>query len=300
MNGGSSKNLVILPGTHIKARIKYTSTWSALHEIYFQDASVFTNLKVTELHYHPPDQGALDGKDLEFIELKNIGTITLDLSGLAFTTGIEFTFPAGSTLAPKAFVVIASNTAAFTGFYGFLPHYEFSGNLSNGGEKIVLVTSTSQTVFSFTYSDTLPWPVKADGEGYSLIAAEQNPHGNPDYVEYWTTSYHPNGSPGAEDLMSALETPVVLSGNTINLEVYPNPVKSDINIDFSINTGGNIEIGLVDVNGRFVQRILNEYLPAGKYHKIIHPGNLTMDPGIYLVVCKSASSFITKKIIYLK
>ncbi|MBK6285137.1 MAG: lamin tail domain-containing protein [Draconibacterium sp.] len=84
------------------------------------------------MHYHPVDQDTVDAKQLEFIELKNTGTSTLDLSGLSFTDGIEYTFPAGTTVAPKGFVVVASNPEEFQQLYGFTTDFGYSGSLSNG------------------------------------------------------------------------------------------------------------------------------------------------------------------------
>ncbi len=52
-------------------------------------------LRVTELMYHPPSPptpGIYTDEDYEFIELMNIGTETLDLSGVKSTEGIAFDF----------------------------------------------------------------------------------------------------------------------------------------------------------------------------------------------------------------
>ncbi len=51
-------------------------------------------LRITELTYNPL---ADPNQILEYIELKNIGTETLDLSGVKFTEGIDYRFPQGST-----------------------------------------------------------------------------------------------------------------------------------------------------------------------------------------------------------
>ncbi len=60
----------------------------------------------------------MDGKeDFEFIEITNIGAQTLPLYGLAFTNGVSFTFPA-ITIAAGAYVVVASDPAAFAIRYG--------------------------------------------------------------------------------------------------------------------------------------------------------------------------------------
>ena len=77
----------------------------------------FSSLAVTEIMYHPPSLGATNGDEFEFLELKNTGTNTLDLSGLQFTDGIAFAFTNGTRLAPGQFFVLARNPAAFAAKY---------------------------------------------------------------------------------------------------------------------------------------------------------------------------------------
>ena len=293
---GNSAVIVVTPGTIVKARIKYSDTWSALHELVFEDSGLFSDLKVTELHYHPKNQGIVDHKELEFIELKNIGTKTLDLSGLAFTDGIQFTFPAGTKLSPNSFMVIASNGAEFENFYGFAPHFIYSGSLSNGGEKIVFQTSSNQIVFSFTYDDELPWPEEADGDGYSLVSVHANPTGDPNSVDYWTISKYENGTPGADDLSSVTTSSEIASIFTLDFNIYPNPATSSFNIDFNLTSDEKVEILLFDLNGRLLESLVNEQLPAGYQSQFIQPRNLKSS-GIYLIVLKTRNTFVTKKLL---
>jgi hypothetical protein len=60
--------------------------------------------------------------DYEFIELHNIGTTALDLSGVRFTNGLDYTFPAGTTLAAGAYTVVAKSRTAFTSRYPSTAH----------------------------------------------------------------------------------------------------------------------------------------------------------------------------------
>ncbi len=302
---GNSKNIVVTPGTVVKARIKNGSpsgltTWSAIHEIKFEDSGLFSNLKVTELHYHPTDWDTVGAKQLEFIEFKNIGSTTLDLSGLTFTDGINFTFPQGTSLAPKTHVVVASNVIEFERLYGFSTDFGYSGSLSNGGEHIELQTSTNEVVISFTYSDTIPWPMEPDGDGYSLVSAETNPTGDPNFVEYWTVSKYLNGSPMKDDEASTITDSYELALNTFDFEIYPNPASASVNIDFSLETEERIEISLYDLNGRQLQILVNEHLSSGYHNKLIQLNSINIKSGIYLVALKTNQILVTKKLIYNK
>jgi hypothetical protein len=299
VNGGNSKTIVVSPGTRVNSRIRLSdSEWSPLHEIVFENSALFTDLKVTELHYHPTDQNTVDAKELEFIELKNTGTTTLDLSGLSFTDGITYTFPTGTTIAPKAFVVVASNPAEFQKLYGFSTNHGYSGSLSNGGEHIELVTSSNETVISFTFYDTIPWPTEPDGDGYSLIAAQTNPTGDPNMVEYWAVSKYLNGSPMIDDEASVITNTPVFATNQFNLEVYPNPTSSSVNIDFSLENDEKVEISLYDMNGRLLSTLVNEFLPEGYHHQSIQLNNMNLKTGIYLISFKTKDNLVIKKLIY--
>lgn len=299
VNGGNSKTIDVNHGTIVKARIKSSTTWSALHEIIFEDSGLFANLKVTELHYHPADQGAVNDKELEFIELKNIGETTLDLSGLAFTDGISYTFPIGTTIAPKAFVVAASNPTEFKKLYGISTIYGYSGSLSNGGERVELQTASKETVLAFTYDDSIPWPVEPDGSGYSLISAQTNPTGDPNQVEYWAVSKNLNGSPMADDENSITTDIVSVSfADNFYLSVYPNPSSSSITIDLSLNNAEKVDIGLYDMNGRLLQTLVNQFLPEGFHNQNVQLNSLNINAGMYLIVFRSENNSVTKKLIY--
>jgi hypothetical protein len=52
-----------------------------------------------------------------------------------------------------------------------------------------------------TYDDMPPWPLKADGDGYSLIPLQLK---QPNRAANWTHSFQVNGSPGKDDPMSAI------------------------------------------------------------------------------------------------
>jgi len=47
--------------------------------------------------------------------------------------------------------------------------------------------------------------------------------------------------------------------------VYPNPTTGEVTIKFNVPVDGNVTLSFVDVNGRVVSNILNEYMPSGNY-----------------------------------
>ena len=79
------------------------------------------------------------------------------MSGWKIVEGITFTFPSGATIAPGAYVILARDSVRFKADNGFDPHFDWGGSdngaLSNSGEDITLVNSSSVTVDSVDYDD---------------------------------------------------------------------------------------------------------------------------------------------------
>ena len=68
--------------------------------------------------HHRSHVDPANGTDFEFVELRNLSPDkTLDLTGIRFTEGITFTFPA-STLAPGAYILVIKGLASFRSIYG--------------------------------------------------------------------------------------------------------------------------------------------------------------------------------------
>lgn len=186
--------------SEVKARVWNGSTWSAVNEAAFTVIQTFTDLFITELMYHPPATDDFTGTQLEFLELKNVGNGELDLSGVQFTAGIRFTFPLGTRLAPGEFVVLVSNPFGFASRYPGVPFDGvYTGQLSNSGERVTLSHAVGTTIFSVRYSDVEPWPVSADGGGFSLVPVNPNLNPAPDDPANWRASSVVGGSPGSDD-----------------------------------------------------------------------------------------------------
>jgi hypothetical protein len=204
----------------VRARVLTGTNWSALVEAILQPPQDLRKLLITEIMYAPPANGLIDGDEYEFLEFKNTGTNTLNLSGLRFATGITFTFTNGTTLGPGQFFVIARNPAGFAAKYPGVPlRGAYSGRLDNGGENLRLIQFLGSTLISVTYDDRAPWPVTPDGQGFSLVPV--NPDANPDSndARNWRASSAAGGSPGADDPASTV--PPVLINEALTATVLP-------------------------------------------------------------------------------
>ena len=139
-------------------------------KIFLTIGSAFLGLAITELNYHPHEPTgselliSTNADDYEFIELRNLGSTTINLSGAKFITGITYTFPT-QTLTAGSRTVLVKNPAAVTARYGSGLNVSgtFGGQLSNGGEELHLTDSNNATILRFTYQDNADWPGRADG-----------------------------------------------------------------------------------------------------------------------------------------
>ena len=164
--------------------------------------ALLSHLRVTEIMYEPRG-----GTPYEFIELRNTGSTVLDLSGLRFTDGITFTFPA-SSLNPGEEVLVVGDLAAFESRYGRALNVAgvFGGNLNNQGETIILSLPLpfDAAILRFEYNPTW-WPATA-GTGRSLQIRDPLPRARDfDLRDSWEAGDRIDGSPGGSTILIPTE-----------------------------------------------------------------------------------------------
>ncbi len=201
-----------------------TSNWSLPVEFTLGEpdgaANLLNHFRITEIMYNP----ALGG--YEYVEIHNDSPfVTLDLAGVKFTQGIDYTFPSGATLAPAGYALVigTTNIAAFRAYYGLdasVPVFAaYTGSLNNAGELLTLRTSAGGTdIVSFNFRDGRGWPAVADGAGHSLVFSALNEaaqgSGAGDYGGNWRPSAYLRGSPGQAE-------PIITPGVLLN-EIFAN------------------------------------------------------------------------------
>ena len=164
-----TQSIVLVSPTRVRARVRSGAIWSALNEAQFYPPQDFRNLQVSEIMYNPPRFGSVDGDEVEFLELKNAGTNALELTGLTFTRGLNFTFTNETVLGSGQYFVLARNAAEFAAKYPGAPLFGlYTGKLENNGENLTLSAALGTAVFSVTYNNAAPWPAEADNSGLSL------------------------------------------------------------------------------------------------------------------------------------
>ncbi|MBW8038583.1 MAG: hypothetical protein FVQ85_01135 [Planctomycetes bacterium] len=173
--------------THVKARARDGITWSALNEAIFAIGPAATNLRITEIMYNPQNTSDPNDPNTEYIELKNIGTSTLNLNLVRFTEGIDFTFP-DIELGSNEHIVVVKDQSAFEAKYGTSVNTAgpYIGSLANNGERIKLVDAIGLTILDFEFKDG--WRPMTNGDGFSLTVIDPGDsaiYGSEGLVAHW-------------------------------------------------------------------------------------------------------------------
>jgi hypothetical protein len=161
---------------------------------YANALALLRGLRITEIMFN-----AIGGSDYDYVELRNVGASMLQLGGVKFVEGIDYTFPA-MTLNANATVIVCKNLTKFRARYGPGPVVAagiYSGQLDNGGEILALQLPPpfDANILTFSYNDS--WYASTDGLGTSLVVfdplTKANVWGDRDT---WRPSAENGGHPG--------------------------------------------------------------------------------------------------------
>ena len=268
-NGAGPFAVSLTSTATVRARVKNGAVWSALTEAQYLVGALAnaSNLAVSKIHYNPLGSGNLT----QFVELMNIGTQTIDLSGVHFGLVIQFTFPSASPLlAPGGRILIVRNMSSFAAAYPSVPVAQIAGVFANnsilgtGGARLQLLDAGNATIRDFTYDNKSPWPESPDNLGPCLVL--MRPTTNPDHSigANWRASYASGGSPGVDD---ALLYATWATNNGITDPTGTGDTDGDglINlVEYALNANPNFaSLGQVPVQGSqlvSVGNVVSDYL----------------------------------------
>lgn len=195
-----------------------------------------SNLVISEIHYHPAS-----GLAEEFIELQNILTnAAVDLTGVAFVSGISFSFTAGTQIAAGERLLLVQDATAFAAKYGALPFagiFAAESRLANSGERLRLEATGGVAIRDFSYNDKSPWPESADGQGPSLVLMA--PSTNPDHAiaDNWRSSTAISGNPGTSDATTYTGDDLLdyaMNGEGLTLTLSTNGIPTTLEFPFNL------------------------------------------------------------------
>ncbi len=196
------------------------SKWSGVTEATYYN--ITPPLLLTEIMYHP-EAPSLDStnnsSDFEYLEFRNSSSATLDLVGFKLGGGIEYNFTRSSAvtnLGPSERVLLVKNRVAFEARYGKsnMIAGEFTGNLGNGSNRLLLTGPLGEPVSDVTYDSN--WAALADGFGFSLTLRDEFvPTDSIASDSHWRLSSVTGGSPGTFDPVPAI-IPTILVNEVLS------------------------------------------------------------------------------------
>jgi len=237
----------------------------------------YANIRLTEIMYNPASNPSA-----EFLELKNVGSSSINMTNLRLVDGVDYVFPNNILLAAGAFYVITANTTAFQLRYSRAPSGQYTGKLSSTGDRVALYDIFGNDVLNVTYNDKSPWPGgPAQGIGLSLVLI--SPNSDESDPKSWRTSKSIHGSPFADDAptgpldttLSVLKlTEIMYSPRTLN-----GYSSADLEFLELKNTGSSA----VDLSGSAVV--------DGVY--FVFPPSSMVQPGAFFVLATNATDSTT-------
>lgn len=292
----------------VVARTWLNGTWSAAMRAGFAFTEDLQDLRLTEIHYRPLGEEAEDGTDFEFLELKNVGSATLNLGGVSFQDGVSYVFPEESMLAPGEFSLLASKKSNFAARYGFYPHGDYKGNLNNAGEYLRLESPDGDTIFNILYDDVSPWPHLEDFPGHSIVPIEFDPPQDQTQGSDWRASVEAGGSPGRDDLLLSGPEVEIVAGQGLTLaQNYPNPFRDQTWFSYSLEEDSRVELSVFNLTGQKLA-----VLQSGNKHAGSHIfswdgqadglGKLTEGIYLYRLDCSGSSGLrsLTRKFVIIQ
>ena len=216
---------------------------------------------ISEVMYHPRDTGeTIEQNDLEYVEIYNPTDATINLDGWQIDGGIRYIFENDRQLAPtEALLVVRFDTSdaemleAFRSHYGVKPWVDvvgsYDGSLSNQGDSLRLLRlvpeiseSADEPVFLWEdeviFDDQAPWPVTADGFGFSLHREMIDQWGNA--PTSWVAS------PTSPGIVAPASTTVAIS----ELNYHPlDPTDTELAADSSLVADDFEFLELINISG---------------------------------------------------
>ena len=139
-------------------------------------------ITISEIHYESPGRAGPRVRG----DPHHSATVS-DVSGWSFMEGIQFTFPPGSFIPGRGYVMVCADEAAFRAANpGVVPAGVFAGRLESTGESLVLSNRGGGVVAASGISDRGKWPSEPAGTGHTLSL--RRPHLTPSEPESWAPS----------------------------------------------------------------------------------------------------------------
>ncbi|MCW8849592.1 MAG: lamin tail domain-containing protein, partial [Melioribacteraceae bacterium] len=259
------------------------------------------SLIISEINYN----SSSDFNTKDWIEFYNPNDSDLDISNWIFKDSNDehsYIFEYGAVVKGNDFLILCEDTSDFRKFHPNVPKIfgEFNFGLNNSGEKLRIFDNYGNIIDSLTYYDSSPWPISADGDGYTLQLINFESDNSKGANWKSETKY---GTPGKNNIVTGIDNETIKLPKEYKLyQNYPNPFNNETIINFEIPKKSKVSLKIFDLLGREVSTLFEGIKEAGIYQISFNTSNLTnpLSSGIYFYRFISKDFVNTKKMILLK
>ena len=265
----------------------------------FGPASSENEIVITEIMYNSDDE--IDSGD--WVEIYNNKNTDVDLTNWILKDeddDHEFLFSDGAILKSGEYALIVRDSVKFKEVYDHSVDIlgEMNFGLAGGSDEVRIFDNFGVIIDSVSYDDEAPWPVEADGQGYSLELIDIESDNSK--AESWQASKYLQGSPGVVNGFSVnnekrhTELP-----STYHLyQNYPNPFNPSTWIEFVIPKATFVKIEIYSSVGQKVAELANNNYSAGS-HTIEFNAN-SLATGVYFYKLITPYFEKTRKMLLIK
>ena len=126
---------------------------------------------INEIHFAPASGSNAE----EWVELYNRSSNEVDVGGWRLAGSLEFTFPAGTRLAPGGYLTVAADTKTFEKAWKARKALgSWKGHLPDDSGEVVLLTNGDNEADRVKYTDSPPFPAATSATGSSLERRNPN------------------------------------------------------------------------------------------------------------------------------
>lgn len=145
------------------------------------------------------------------------------------------------------------------------------------------------------------YSMSVDIPGLPMITTYTNISINSDSTVYTQMNFYVDTSETNGGIFISTSTPVIKHENAaFNLEMYPNPFSDYMNINYSLNKSGNVNLEIYDILGKVVATLINEKQLEGAYKYVFNASGANLAEGTYIVKLQVDNTVFIKKILQIK
>jgi len=268
-NGYSGYAEIILQGTNT-AVVTAPPTMQTVLPTSASDGAD-TVLVFNEIMYHPVTNEA----GMEWVELYNQMAVDIDVSGWRISGDTDYTFPNGTRIAGRSYIVLARNPTQLQAATGLTSNVfgPFVSPLDNNGGTLNLYNQVGRLMDRVSFGTEDEWPVTPDGAGQSLAKIDRDWASSA--AANWKASWQNGGTPGTENFISPV-SPVSVAFNELS---------------GTTNTTFWVELFNYGTNPVALGNCILHHDGVTNTDYLFPPG-VTLNPGAFLVLSNSTLGFI--------